>query len=162
MKKIYFTEEERKTANREAKRRWYQKNKDKILAKQTEWRKNNKGHIAEYNAEYKEKNKEQITKQRAEYRLTQRGRAIQLIAGYQRNDKLYSRGECTLTADWIVDNIFSKPCHYCGRTDWTKLGCDRIDNTLPHTPDNVVPCCHHCNCKKHTTSYDEFIKRLEL
>ena len=62
--------------------------------------------------------------------------------------------------EWIVEHIFTEPCHYCGKTDYHELGCDRIDNALPHTPDNVVPCCAECNKKRGTTPYDEFIKRM--
>ena len=49
-------------------------------------------------------------------------------------------------AKWIVDNIYSKTCTHCGESDWHKLGCNRLDNTKPHTKDNVEPCCQHCNC----------------
>ncbi len=178
----YLTEEERKAAKREADRRWKANNKEKIA----EYRQSNKEHIAEYNAEYYQANKEKITEYKAEwyqnnkehiaeyrqsnkehiaeknteYYSTPFGRATNLAGSYNASDKLYNRGECTLTADWIVENIFSQPCHYCGETDWHELGCDRIDNNLPHTPDNVVPCCYHCNCKKHTTPYDEFMKLI--
>lgn len=49
---------------------------------------------------------------------------------------------------WIVDNIYSKGCIYCGETDWRKLGCDRKNNSKPHTKDNIVPCCKRCNTIK--------------
>ena len=114
----YFTEEEKKTAQRENERRYRETHKDKIAAKN------------------------------AGYSKTPIGRANILVGSYRRNDKKHNRGECTLTPDWIVDNIFSQPCHYCGKTDWHELGCDRIDNNLPHTPNNVVPCCWECNNKK--------------
>lgn len=86
-------------------------------------------------------------KNKVKNQSTPKGRAVNLLTSYRQSDKKYGRGECTLTADWIVENIFSQPCHYCGRTDWTKMGCNRIDNSLPHTPDNCVPCCHACNLK---------------
>lgn len=152
----YNTEEERRTARREAKRRWYyahkeeskdyyQKNKDKYNERNTEWRSINKDKVAKYNATY---------------RSTPEGRAKMLLDGYKYSDNLYNRGECTLTSEWIIEHIFSEPCHYCGKTDWHELGCDRIDNALPHTPENVVPCCYDCNCKKHTTPYEEYLKLI--
>ncbi len=150
--RLYQTEEERKAANREANRRW----RETHPKYKTEWLEKHPDYYAEfYNA-----NKDKKAAQGVEYRSTKKGRAVNLVRNYRYTDKLYSRGECTITADWIVENIFSQPCHYCGKTDWKELGCDRIDNSLPHTPDNVVPCCHHCNIKKHTTSYDEFIKLI--
>ena len=119
---------------------------DKIRAQVTEYRKNNR---------------DKIRAQVKEYNSTPKGRAYYLLNAYRREDKAKNRGECTLTKEWIIDNIFSgQCCHYCGKTDWHELGCDRIDNSLPHTPDNVVPCCWECNNKKHTTPYDEFMKLI--
>ena len=144
-KKKYFTEEERIAAHREAVRRYYQSNKEKLLAK----------HAAK-KAEYYQANKEKI----AEYYATPKGRAGNLVGTYKQEDNKYNRGECTITAEWVIEHIFNQPCHYCGKTDWHELGCDRIDNSLPHTPDNVVPCCTDCNKKKARYSYDEFMKMI--
>ena len=76
--------------------------------------------------------------------------------------------EADIEGEWIVDNIFSKECVYCGENDWRKLGCDRIDNSKPHTMDNVVPCCKRCNTiKSNKFSVEEMkeigavIKRIE-
>ena len=134
--KKYFTEEERKEAQREYQKQYYQDNK-----------------------EYKRQYQKQYKKQ---YRQTPMGRALYLISGYKRSDKKYNRGECTLTPEWIVENIFTKPCHYCGETDWTKMGCDRIDNSKPHTPDNVVPCCDKCNRQRGRKDYEEFMLETML
>lgn len=80
------------------------------------------------------------------YKNTLLGRANVLNSSYKASDKKYNRGEGDLTSKWIVDNILSKPCVHCGETDWHKLGCNRLDNSKPHTMDNVEPCCFHCNC----------------
>ena len=96
-----------------------------------------------------------------EYNKTPMGRAVRLVAKYKQSDKKYNRGECTLTAKWVVDNIFPKPCIYCGESDWKKLGCDRIDNSKPHTPDNVVPCCEECNKKRHRKPFEEFLNEMQ-
>lgn len=81
-------------------------------------------------------------------RQTPMGRAHNLLTAYKQSDKKYNRGECTIpNAQWIVDNIFLKPCAHCGKTGWNKMGCNRLDNSLPHTPDNVEPCCEACNKK---------------
>lgn len=116
-KRKYFTEEERKAAQRKASRRWKANNKEK-----------NAGYMVEY-------------------RKTPKGRAKMLIDSYRGEDKKYNRGECTLTADWVVENIFSQPCAHCGKIGWNIIGCNRLDNSLPHTPDNVEPCCCECNIK---------------
>lgn len=54
----------------------------------------------------------------------------------------------------MIDNILLKPCIYCGDTH--RIGCDRIDNTLGHTKNNVVPCCIECNTARNNYfTYDE-------
>lgn len=148
-KKKYFTEEERKAAKSERNKKYYQANKEKLYEKR-----------AGYFAEYYQSNKEKIAKRNAEYYSTPFGRADILLGRYKSNDKEHNRGECTLTAEWIIQNIFSEPCHYCGKTDWHELGCDRIDNSLPHTPDNVVPCCAECNKKRGSRTYDEYMRLI--
>ena len=143
---------------------WYQYNKEKILERRAEYYQNNKDRIIEYQVEYRKKNKDRITERNSEYgakyRLTPFGRANNLLRAYSRSDKKHNRGQCTLTPDWIIEHIFSQPCHYCGRTNWLKIGCDRIDNNLPHTPDNVVPCCAECNTKRGTTPYKEYLEKI--
>lgn len=69
-------------------------------------------------------------------------------------------------------------CHYCGsnpnniqnaakddkkssqyaRTNgnFTYNGLDRIDNSLPHSKENCVPCCKWCNYAKRERSTEEF------
>ena len=153
--------------------KYYQDNKEKIDSQNAEWRKNNPTYRTEYYQANKEvekdkaikryyANKDAILEQKLNKRSTPLGRASVLINNYIKHDRKQNRDECTLTPEWIVDNIFSKPCHYCGETDWTKIGCDRIDNSKPHTPDNVVPCCDKCNCKRGRKDYEEFIKEMGM
>ena len=161
----YYAEYQKNNKEKIAKRKaeYYQNNKEKI----TEYYQNNKEKIAKRKAEYYQNNKEKITEYKAEYRSTKYGRAKCLLSAYRKNDrqnkviKALNRGECTLTAEWIVDNIFSgQSCVYCGESDWMKMGCDRKDSWFPHTPENCVPCCNDCNTKKGTTPYDLYMKMI--
>lgn len=92
-------------------------------------------------------NKEKYSNRIKQYFNTPMGRASRLVQAYKVADKKQNRGECTITAKWIVDNIFSKPCVHCGKEGWKVIGCNRIDNSKPHTEDNVEPCCAECNKK---------------
>lgn len=94
----------------------------------------------ERKAGYKE-----LKKKWNEARHTPNGRARYLVDNYKHQDKIYNRGECTLTPEWIFENILFKPCSYCGKTGWKFIGCNRLDNSKPHTIDNVEPCCMKCN-----------------
>lgn len=107
---------------------------------------------SEENKRYREKHKEQIKKYRDEhkdyyknYPISQKSRASKLLHSYNREDEKYGRGKGDLTSQWIVDNIFTKPCVHCGKTGWNVIGCNRLDNSKPHTKDNVEPCCVECN-----------------
>lgn len=71
--------------------------------------------------------------------------ALDRIHSHNQSDKINKRGEGDLTVEWYIENILSKSCVHCGETDWRKLGCNRLDNSKPHTKDNVEPCCRRCN-----------------
>ena len=157
----YKTEEERKQAKREYLKQWYKANKEKIAERHKQYRQENAEKIAELNKHYYQKNKEKNAEYKKQYDKqyysTPMGRAVRLVGSYNKADHNHNRGECTLTAQWIIDNIFSSKCIYCGESDWTKLGCDRKDNSLPHTEDNVVCSCWDCNNKRKTKSFEEFL-----
>lgn len=81
-----------------------------------------------------------------DYIKTPIGRALYLLCGYRKQDKRNGFDNVIdFDAKWIVENIFSKSCPHCGETDWTKIGCNRLDNSKGHTKDNVEPCCTKCN-----------------
>lgn len=151
---------------------YYLKNKSKFIEKAKVWAEENKEKRKsickkwdeknpEYKARYREENKDKQKEYNTQYNSTKIGRGNKLATAYRHSDKMYERGECTITGEWIVKNVFNgQKCHYCGETDWCELGCDRIDNSKPHTPDNVVPCCKKCNEKRMHKDYNEFLKDI--
>lgn len=108
-------------------KKWFQDNKERLLSLRKEWIKNN----------------------------PERWRATQLLCAYRQSDKKADRGKGDLTIQWIIDNILSKPCSHCGKTGWDVIGCNRLDNSKPHTMDNVEPCCKECNTKELKLERDE-------
>jgi len=108
------------------------------------------------------KHREQKLEQKRRYNSTQFGRAVNLLSSYNKSDRDMNRGEGNLTAQWIVENIFTKPCVHCGETDWTKLGCNRLDNSKPHTKDNVESCCESCNKKLAETEHKKKVYQYTL
>lgn len=99
--------------------------------------------------------------QQNEYRKKPLGRALNLLSKYKYSDRKYKRGNGDLTAQWIVENIFTKPCAHCGETDWTKIGCNRIEDSKPHTKDNVEPCCKECNDKIHINNFKKKVDQID-
>lgn len=163
MGRIYTDEQKQK--RREQKRLWYQKHKSQVSEYNKKYskkyREENRDILSAKKKEYYDTHKNERNEYTKIYGNTQIGRASNLASSYRQMDKKTNVGKTTITKEWIVDNIFTKFCIYCGETDWRKLGCDRIDNKLPHTPTNVVPCCGKCNVNKgKTLSCDEYMKKV--
>lgn len=170
-RKRLYSDEERKQKNREKNAKYRAKHPDKVKEKNAKWRAENPDYNKEYGAKWYQENRDKKLEQNAQWRVehpdyfakyyrTPMGKAVCIAANYDREDEKYNRGKCTLTPIWIIDNIFPMPCHYCGDMGWEIMGCDRVDNSLPHTPDNVVPCCAECNRKRGRKSYEEFMEML--
>lgn len=156
--------EKNKEKETEQHKEYRQKNEEKYAAYSKKWRDNNleaykvKNRKAAAKWREKQENKEKQAVHQREYNKTPIGRARYLVNAYKQKDRKTERGVCTLTSRWMVDNIFADRCLYCGESDWKKLGCDRIDNDLPHTIDNVVCCCTKCNSERGTKTFEEFLR----
>lgn len=143
----YFTEEERKAAYREYMKRYTEKNRERLN---------------EYQRYYYERNKDEKHFQRMRNKSmdTQNAKAAKMYYSYRRSDREHNRGEGDLTKKWIIENILSKPCAHCGETDWHKIGCNRLDNSKPHTMDNVEPCCWECNNKLQNENQKKLLDQI--
>lgn len=144
----FMTKEEKREYNRKR----YQANREKILEQKKEYDTEHKAKIAEYKKQHYQDNRAKILEQKKQYNNTPIGRANYLLNANIRNDKKYYRIGDELpsdyvTAQWIVKNIFTKPCAHCGKEGWKIIGCNRLDNSKPHTKDNVEPCCALCNSR---------------
>lgn len=118
------------------------------------------GKLIFYNEELTEKqrcNKERYQESRVyhrtyrrEYQKMKKGKAVRMAGTHRASD--YKRGmdvSNNIDYKWIMEHIFNgQTCFYCGESDWRKLGCDRINNKLPHTPDNIVCACGKCNTNR--------------
>lgn len=90
--------------------------------------------------------------------VTIRAKASKMIASYRNKDIKNGTDLPDMDIDWMVENILTKPCVYCGDTH--RIGCDRIDNTKGHTKDNVVPCCIECNTARNIYFTYEEMRRI--
>jgi hypothetical protein len=76
-----------------------------------------------------------------------------LFSSYKKEDRKKNR-EFNLTKEFIKDTI-SKGCQYCEATK--QVGLDRIDNTIGHIVNNVIPCCRRCNVIRGTMPYETWL-----
>ena len=145
--------------NKERIAQYYQDNKERLAEYNKQYRSENKERILEYQKKYREENRELIAERWKKCYSTKKGRAGYVSNAYKKIDirKGFSIDQ-NIDADWIIENIFGgQKCIYCGDNDWTHLGADRIDNTKPHTPDNVVCACFICNVERNDRcSVEEF------
>ena len=100
-----------------------------------------------YSKEYYKENKEYFKSKHKEYISTIKGRAHIIYAGLRGADKNKGFPEPNITAEQISE-LIQQPCHWCGQTDWSKNGIDRLDNSRGHNIDNVVCSCCECNHKR--------------
>lgn len=153
---------------KEYRKQWYLNNKEKMQNYYKTYQERHSGKRKEYLKKYYSEHKDEIRKKQNEYkrkhyqdnsteekkrttewrRNTKLGRARSLLNAYNQSDEIRGRGKGDLTPKWIVENIFTKPCVHCGVTGWDVIGCNRLDNSKPHTKDNVEPCCFKCNLKQ--------------
>lgn len=118
--------------------RYYIENKNAKINKVQEWLENHREERREYQKNYMR-----------DRRQTKKGRAASLLSTYNSRDKEKNLpADQNIDAKWIIENIFTSKCIYCGDDDWKHLGADRIDNSKPHTPDNVVCACGICNIER--------------
>ena len=105
----------------------------------------------------KKKRSTKVAKDISSPSVSIRAKASKMISSYRNNDKANGTELCDIDIEWMVENILTKPCVYCGDTQ--RIGCDRIDNSKGHTKDNVVPCCIECNTARNNYfTYDEMRK----
>lgn len=147
------------------KRKWREENPDKKSEENRKYREEHSDYFKEYHAQYYKENKDKLNAYSTDYTKkmykTPKGRACVLEYTYKSQDRMNGLpAENNVSKEWILENIFGgQKCIYCGDDDWTHLGCDRIDNSKPHTPDNVVCACGLCNVERNDRyTVEEFVE----
>ena len=112
-------------------------------------------HRAASKEDHIKKGPEYAREKSAKYRSTLKGKSITRIIAHRTYDRKHGFIN-TIGISFYLTNIVNRPCAYCGETE--NIGCDRIDNNLGHTEQNVIPCCGMCNViRSNFFSYNEMI-----
>jgi 5-methylcytosine-specific restriction endonuclease McrA len=160
---------------------YYQKNKEKELARHAKYVEENRGRIREYDKEWYEKNREKIlARKRAQYQKTkdaQRAKAkkwrednpdqVRSQSAVKRARKANAESE-----PWTHEEIAAKGtgfCPYCGKVIGTLYNSKvmEIDHIIPlsregsNLIENLEAICASCNASKHDKTKEEFLNVLK-
>lgn len=129
-----------------------------------QFRIDNPTYMKDYNKQYSINNTEYEIERRKRYYGTINGYCHRLLHNYIVADKKQGRIVDELPSNYVTLEFLTKAiqqaCFYnCGETDWHNMGIDRLDNSKPHTIDNVVPCCTKCNRERGTIPFEEFCSK---
>jgi hypothetical protein len=85
-----------------------------------------------------------------------------MVERYEEQDKKAKRDSSKNVSfeDYLLFKGFFTKCYNCneGFSLQNKPTLDRIDNSKPHTKENVKFCCFYCNCYK--SDNDEYVAKL--
>jgi hypothetical protein len=79
--------------------------------------------------------------------------------------KAKQRGKTWNLSPEVAFKLITSECLYCGYVpSWptSRVGIDRVDNSIGYTEDNCVSCCFTCNSAKGEKSVEEFIAWIKL
>ena len=149
--------EHQKQYQKQYQKQWYAENKEH----KKQYYQENKKAIAEYMKQWYAENKKVIAEQRKQYYNTLRGYCINIRNANIRCDRKYGRIGDELPSNYptIEDymELLQMPDFYDGKQyHFTEMGLDRIDNSKPHTLDNIVPCTTQHNIERQKMSFDIF------
>ena len=157
-------------------RQYYQDNREKIIEYVHQYGQNNKGKVQEFHKRYREEHKEEIREYLHQYHQDNKEKLLEWSRRYRQEHpevhrqsnrrrralKVDSDGHFTNEEFRLLCETFENKCIYCGQelplvadhmTPLSRGGSDGIDN--------IVPACANCNNKKHTMTFDEYVKRIE-
>ena len=133
---------------KESSRKYYLKNKDRILKYSNEYQLNHKD-------ELRPKIHERYLKHREEI-LAKNKTIPERYKKYKQN-AVKRNVEFLLTLEEFA-KLSQDTCVYCGEDGY---GVDRIDSAMGYIEGNVVPCCKLCNMMKNKHSVKEFFEHCK-
>lgn len=127
--------------------------------------KDNIEHKKEYHKQWYHDNSERISEQNKEFYNTLKGYSYAI----RRNNLKADREQGRISPDKdplppleVYMKLLQQPDFYDGKEyHFTEMGLDRIDNSKPHTIDNVVPCTTEHNKQRGTMPFEEFKSKFQ-
>lgn len=124
-------------------------------------RADNPKYFKQWYEENREASLERMKEYNKQYRKTFKSYCFNIRSHNIKNDRKYCRigGELPSNYPTVEDyvELLQLPDFYDGKQyHWSEMGLDRIDNSKPHTLDNVVPCTTEHNVQRGTIPFDVF------
>lgn len=80
---------------------------------------------------------------------------IYIVEDCKKADRKHRSEKNDLDPDF-VEKLIANGCGYCGETK-IKMTLDRIDNTLSHNKNNVLPACYRCNLTRGSMPFEAWM-----
>lgn len=160
-------------------KQWYAEHRDERLEKMKQWYADNADERKQYNKQYYAEHaeckkyyyqvhREEILEFQKQYNseryATIEGYAYAVRQNNLQNDRKY--GRCGMNEDplppleYYVWGIQQRDFYDGKQYHWSEMGFDRIDNSKPHTIDNIVPCSTANNRRRGRKSFEEFCELM--
>lgn len=143
-------------AQRQANKRYREKNKERVKERLTAWRQANPDKMEASRKRFHEKNPDYKRTYARKWAGTAKGRFHKLRYDAKKKDRVVE-----ISLEEFAD-LLTKPCVYCGelRDSPYGYGVDRIDSSGSYTLDNIVPCCGVCNQMKSDMDLEDFYAHI--
>jgi DNA-directed RNA polymerase subunit RPC12/RpoP len=165
-------------------KQWYAEHRDERIEKTKQYNAEHAEAKKQYHKQYYAVNREHILEQQKQYNADNsearkhywkqyNAEKYSTIEGYARvirKDNLRAdrkQGRIAANEDPLPSieqyiELLQKLDFYDGKQyHWSEMGLDRIDNSKPHTLDNVVPCTTEHNVQRQKMSFEEFCELMQ-
>jgi len=145
---------------KECRKKYYAEHREELLEHQKQYDAEHKEEKSEYNKQYYADNAERY----AERYASIEGYAKAIRWTNLQKDRKY--GRCGKNEDPLPSieqyiELLQQRDYYDGKQyPFNEMGLDRIDNSKPHTIDNVVPCSTANNIRRGKKSFEEFCELI--
>lgn len=154
-----------KECRQQYRKQYYTANRELELEQQKQWRADNPDYFKQYDAKRYADNAEYFKQWFAKRYTTLEGYAYNVRHNNLQADRMQGRigaNEDPLPTIEEYIELLQQPDFYDKKQyHWSEMGLDRIDNSKPHTIDNVVPCTTEHNVKRHTMPFEEFCELIQ-
>lgn len=145
-------------------RKWYLKNRDRVLERQS----NNRDHIHEVAKAYRLRNRDELRARHSDWVRTENGRRRKVINEHNRRARkqlsggTYTSADIDLIRKGQTDTRGNVRCWYCGKP----MQLWHIDHRIPlsrggsNAPGNLCLACPECNTSKRDKTPSEWNRRL--